>query len=201
MTITMRTLAAAVQAGLLAVALSGTACGGGEESAAPAPPAGPAANMAGPGPQPVAPDPAAGAGAAGSHAPLEEAELARAAQLFKANCAVCHTESGKGDPHHKRDGIPDFTSAAWHEGETDAELTASITNGHGKVMPPFRDRLSDEEIRLLVHYIHGFPERAGADRAASPRRGEKSRTAPRPKAAPTAKGSDEHAGHGGHPDR
>jgi len=161
-------------------------------SNAPAPPAG-NANASATNTAPAAP----GHGTAHT-GPLEGADLAKAQQLFKANCAVCHLESGKGDPHHKKDAIPDFTNAAWHEGKTDAALIASITNGKGKVMPAFKGKLSDADIGLLVHYVHEFPTRATSDTKG----GAPSPTGTSSKPKPGAKGkpkAGEHGGHGEHP--
>jgi mono/diheme cytochrome c family protein len=102
------------------------------------------------------------------HEALEGAELARATQLFATNCASCHLASGTGSPHHRRDGIPDFTDPAWHAEHSDAEMRASVENGVGPVMPAFNKRLGPDEIALVVRYLHGFPSRGGGtDRASN----------------------------------
>ena len=95
-------------------------------------------------------------------------ELAQGAQIYEANCASCHLKSGKGDPHHKKDDIPDFTNAAWQNREPDAELHNSIVNGHGKVMPAFKGKLTDEQVNLVLAYIRGFPTRPAAAEATEP---------------------------------
>jgi len=100
-------------------------------------------------------------------APLSGADLARAQRLFNSNCASCHMASGKGEEHHRKDNIPDFTDPAWHARRSDPEIVASVANGRGSIMPSFKQKLSPAEIRLLVDYIHGFPERAAHGRAAS----------------------------------
>lgn len=94
--------------------------------------------------------------------PLAGADLAKARALFDAKCATCHTKTGVGDHHHKKDGIPSFTDAAWQQRAGDDEIVSAITNGTGRVMPAFKGRLSDDEIRLLARYVRGFPERQGA---------------------------------------
>jgi mono/diheme cytochrome c family protein len=140
-------------ASALGLALAMTvACGGN-----PTPP--PANAPPAPTNQNTAPPPATPAAAPGRPAALEGAELARATELFEGKCASCHLRSGKGDPHHRKDGIPDFTDAAWQAKTPDEELQASITHGKGKVMPPFKGALSQEEIGLLVAYVRGFPTR------------------------------------------
>ncbi len=94
--------------------------------------------------------------------PLADADLTKARALFDAKCATCHTKTGVGDHHHKKDGIPSFADAAWQQRTGDDEIVSAITNGTGRVMPAFKGRLSDDEIRLLARYVRGFPERQGA---------------------------------------
>jgi mono/diheme cytochrome c family protein len=147
----------------------GTACTGANEEAPPSAGTVPATNAA----------PAGGSEQLVGSA--EDRELARAAALFETNCSECHLASGTGDPHHRKDKIPNFTDAAWQKRESDAALIKAVTTGHGKVMPAFKDKLSQEEIALLVRYVRGFPERAGA-------------AGPAPKGAPKPQGG----GHGGH---
>jgi mono/diheme cytochrome c family protein len=122
-------------------------------------------------------------------APLEGAELARAESIYKANCATCHLTTGRGEHHHRKDGIPDFTDASWHEGKTDGSLSSSIANGGGGVMPAFAEKLSGSDIALLVRYIHRFPSTAQPRASQSSRTG-KSRPSPAP--APAESG---HSGH------
>jgi mono/diheme cytochrome c family protein len=119
----------------------------------------PATNSGSLAPAPATPTPPVNSSAP-SPAGLASADLARAERLFKANCASCHTASGKGEAHHRKDNIPDFTDEAWHARRSDAKLVASIENGKGAVMPSFKGKLSPAEIRLLVGYIPGFPDRA-----------------------------------------
>ena len=98
---------------------------------------------------------------------LDGADLERARRLFDGSCAKCHTKTGAGEHHHRKDGIPNFTDAAWHESVPDAELVDAIANGKGKHMPAFKAKIGDDEIRLLVRYVRGFPDREGRVAAAS----------------------------------
>ena len=78
-----------------------------------------------------------------------------AAALYTANkCATCHGADGKG----KIKGARDFTDAAWQKKESDAELAAVIKNGK-KPMPPYGDKLKDDEIKALVAYVRSFAKK------------------------------------------
>jgi mono/diheme cytochrome c family protein len=52
--------------------------------------------------------------------------------------------------------IPDFTSVAWQQKHTDAELTVHILDGRGTGMPAFSDRLSPAEVSGLVAYVRSL---------------------------------------------
>jgi mono/diheme cytochrome c family protein len=78
-----------------------------------------------------------------------------AAALYTANkCATCHGADGKG----KIKGARDFTDATWQKKESDAELAATIKNGK-KPMPPYGDKLKDDEIKALVAYVRSFAKK------------------------------------------
>ncbi len=59
--------------------------------------------------------------------PLADADLTKARALFDAKCATCHTKTGVGDHHHKKDGIPSFADAAWQQRTGDDEIVSAIT--------------------------------------------------------------------------
>ena len=85
-------------------------------------------------------------------APAKPPSNIDAAALFTSNkCATCHGADGKG----KIKGARDFTDAAWQKKESDSELAAVIKNGK-KPMPPYGEKLSDDEIKALVAYIRSF---------------------------------------------
>ncbi len=71
---------------------------------------------------------------------------------FKAKCAMCHGADGSGaTPMGKSMGLKDLGSPAI-QGMSDADLTATITNGKGK-MPAYKGKLTDAQISDLVSYI------------------------------------------------
>lgn len=133
---------------LLLLAVGASACSD-------SPPRTTAANNAAPLPMPEAPSPPVQA------VGLEGDDLERARKLYDGTCAKCHTTSGVGEHHHAKDGIPNFTDASWQQRTPDGELTEAIANGKGKHMPAFKAKITDDEIRLLVRYVRGFPDRIG----------------------------------------
>jgi mono/diheme cytochrome c family protein len=74
-----------------------------------------------------------------------------AAATYKAKCAMCHGPDGKGSTMGVKMGAHDFTSADVQK-QSDAQLTAIITNGKGK-MPAYSGKLKDSDIAGLVAYI------------------------------------------------
>lgn len=77
------------------------------------------------------------------------------AQLFARNCAMCHGAHGAGDGPAAATMNPrpaDLTSAEFQDARTDEQLVAAITDGKGTMLG-YKDRLSGEQITLLVTYI------------------------------------------------
>jgi cytochrome c6 len=73
--------------------------------------------------------------------------VADAAADYKAKCAMCHGPDGsKTTMGSKALGSADVQSMS------DADLTAAITNGKGK-MPAYKGKLTDDQIQALVKYI------------------------------------------------
>jgi mono/diheme cytochrome c family protein len=85
-------------------------------------------------------------------------------RTWKAKCASCHGEDGKGDTEQgKKMGVRDMTQADFWKGLTDAKMKDVITNGlkqtkDGKTqeMEPYKDKLKPEEIDALVAYVKTF---------------------------------------------
>jgi mono/diheme cytochrome c family protein len=81
-------------------------------------------------------------------------------RTWKAKCASCHGEDGKGATEQgKKMGVRDMTSAEFAK-ETDAKMKETISNGikqtkDGKTqeMEPYKEKLKPEEIDNLVAYI------------------------------------------------
>ena len=82
-----------------------------------------------------------------------DATLANAgATVFADNCASCHADDGTG----MRDlGAPNLTDAIWLYGGDTATLTETVTNARYGVMPHWKDRLTEAQIRAVATYVHG----------------------------------------------
>ena len=74
-----------------------------------------------------------------------------AAATFKAKCAACHGEDGKGtSPMAQKLGVKDLTVTKLSA----ADIEKTIANGKGK-MTPFKGKISDAEIKGLAEWIKG----------------------------------------------
>lgn len=72
--------------------------------------------------------------------------------VYKANCILCHGETGDADtPTGKTFKAASF-SAPESLKKSDTELTALIKNGKGK-MPPWSDVLNDDQVKDVIAYI------------------------------------------------
>lgn len=90
-----------------------------------------------------------------SVSPTPADELADAKGMYMKVCASCHQDNGAGGTTKGPDGkplkVPSLTEghALKH---SDAEFVKQITQGGGG-MPPFKDKLSAEQINNLVRYV------------------------------------------------
>jgi mono/diheme cytochrome c family protein len=81
------------------------------------------------------------------------------AKLYKNQCTGCHGPDGGGNtPMGKTLKAGDLRSPAI-QGQTDAQLEATVAKGKGK-MQPFGKKMSPEEIAAVVQFIRTF--KAGA---------------------------------------
>lgn len=80
------------------------------------------------------------------------------ATLYKTKCAACHGAEGKGDTAvGKADKIRDLSSADVQQ-QSDADLTAVITGGKGK-MPAYGKSLKPDQVKDLVAYIRSLAKK------------------------------------------
>jgi mono/diheme cytochrome c family protein len=78
-----------------------------------------------------------------------------AATIYKAKCQMCHGADGKGtSPMSQKMGVRDFHGPAVAK-ESDAELFTITKAGKAK-MPAYAGKLTDEQIKDLVKFIHSL---------------------------------------------
>lgn len=93
------------------------------------------------------------AGAVRSDSPQAGEPSKHPSELFLANCAKCHGADGKANTEDgKKLGAEVFNNAKWQQKKRPKKekLIKSVTEGHGKKMPAFKDKLTPEQIRSLV---------------------------------------------------
>lgn len=87
-------------------------------------------------------------------APLQKLNVA---ELFSTNCAACHGEDGTGNALRPAfPTIPNFTDAAWQKTRSSNDFAQRIRDGKDPLMPAFKDKLTDQQIRALVTYTRAF---------------------------------------------
>ncbi len=94
-------------------------------------------------------------------APVGITFAADAAASWNQHCASCHGKDGSGHTMMgKKLGVKDYTDAKVQAEFTDAKAAEIIKEGvkeSGKdKMKPFKDKLSDDEIKALVAYIRSL---------------------------------------------
>ena len=92
----------------------------------------------------------------------QQADVGRG--IFQRFCKSCHGPDGRGTTlRDQTPSIPDFTSQVWQQRRSPPELTTTILEGKGTVMPAFRGKLNEAQIRDLVTYLRAFaPQPASA---------------------------------------
>ena len=74
------------------------------------------------------------------------------AAVFKAKCAMCHGADGSASTGMgKSMGLKPLSSPEVQK-MSDADLTALVNSGKGK-MPAYKGKLSDDEISAVVKYV------------------------------------------------
>jgi mono/diheme cytochrome c family protein len=104
---------------------------------------------------PAAPAPAriATAGTSAERA----ARLREASGFYNTNCIACHGQDGRGGTVRlAMPAIPDFTIGDWQSAHESSQLSVSILDGKGVLMPPWRGKVTPEQAKDLVAFIRGF---------------------------------------------
>ena len=90
------------------------------------------------------------------------AQAEDAAQIFARSCSPCHGKDGHPSPVFEKQGVKNFTDAAWQKGITDAQIEKTIHEGKkGTMMASFEKQYSAADIKALVAYIRklGAPKK------------------------------------------
>lgn len=74
------------------------------------------------------------------------------ASLFRQNCAICHGREAEGKTLDDGTVVPSLRSGEF-KFRTEAEIYNQIANG-GNGMLPFRNQLTENELRLLTGLVH-----------------------------------------------
>ena len=83
-------------------------------------------------------------------------ELRLGERVYQTNCSECHGEDGGGDGFAAND-FPITPSDFQGERVSYAESVRIVRNGvDGTSMAPWTDRLDDEEILAVAHYVRQF---------------------------------------------
>lgn len=89
-----------------------------------------------------------------SPTPAAVDELAAAGVIYERECSICHGDGGEGGIVKTEFGklkVPTF-KAGHALRHTDEQFAKQIHNG-GDGMPPFKDKLKEDEISELVRFI------------------------------------------------
>jgi len=78
---------------------------------------------------------------------------------FDALCAACHGADGRGNPAL---GAPNLFDNAWLYGGDVASVETSVRNGRSGVMPPWREKLTLDEARLITAWVMAQGKDKGA---------------------------------------
>lgn len=84
--------------------------------------------------------------------PSDSIRAALGKSKFSA-CAACHGVTGKGNTAL---GAPNLSDDVWLHGWGKEFIVGMINNGRTGMMPAQKDRLTDEQIRLLTAYVWGM---------------------------------------------
>lgn len=76
--------------------------------------------------------------------------------VYLKSCKDCHGVLGAPTKAslRKYDKIPNFTDPEFFKSKKDAELLEAVEKGKGRDMKGFADKLSKDEIKAVVGYIH-----------------------------------------------
>ena len=75
-------------------------------------------------------------------------------KLYREHCAECHGIDAAGNtPNYLGNAWADLRDSDWKTGGDPDSLSATVSSGVFGGMPGFSDRLTPEEIRLIVDHV------------------------------------------------
>ncbi|MEM8536652.1 MAG: cytochrome-c oxidase, cbb3-type subunit III, partial [Pseudomonadota bacterium] len=81
----------------------------------------------------------------------DAALAAQGAAVYADQCASCHGDSGLG---MQALGAPNLSDAIWLYGGSRADIKYTVENARFGVMPPWGQRLEEDEIKAVTLYVH-----------------------------------------------
>nr|WP_137676433.1 cytochrome-c oxidase, cbb3-type subunit III [Parerythrobacter lutipelagi] len=75
------------------------------------------------------------------------------AEVYAAQCAVCHGANGEGD---RAQGSPNLSDAIWLYGSSREQVMQQILNPRMGMMPSWQKRLDPVTIKMLAAYVHSL---------------------------------------------
>jgi mono/diheme cytochrome c family protein len=79
-----------------------------------------------------------------------------AKKIYMTHCKTCHGEDGHPTDLGTGLGAREFANAEWQAKTTDEQIIEQINNGTPEKMMPFKEKLTQDEIKALVSVIRGF---------------------------------------------
>jgi mono/diheme cytochrome c family protein len=105
----------------------------------------------------LAPTPSVSSAPAREPSPAQTAQLQAAAEFYRVNCLACHGPDGRGSAVRiAMPLIPDFTTREWQTSRDNPQLAASILDGKGLFMPPWRGKIAPELAQNLAAFVRSF---------------------------------------------
>ena len=93
-----------------------------------------------------------------SGSPNDSIKAALGKTKFTA-CAACHGMDGKGN---QALGAPNLTDDVWLHGYGEDAIVAMITKGKMNEMPAQKDKLTEDQIKVLAAYVWGLSNKSAA---------------------------------------
>jgi mono/diheme cytochrome c family protein len=94
--------------------------------------------------------------------PYTRRSIAEGKKYYLVNCVECHDQDGKGLGRRDFSGTPpaDLTDPdAWTHGTTEQAIFKNTKDGTPDDMPPYKDKMTDEEIWHTVNFVRSlWPE-------------------------------------------